>query len=198
MKHSAFGLIELLVTLCIVSILISLTLPTFGSALSRSRSSKCQSNLRQIGIAMSNYLADNDQVYPLAYGVGTPPQSTTWMQKLAPYVGIGDNVLGSAPLLRSTGILNCPAYRPTGRLVSYAMNVNITDSRWNFRALRTPDASTFLIVEINANAEFFLPGGTSDVSRRHPFSSANFLFVDGHVENINTTVPASDNRWYPQ
>jgi prepilin-type N-terminal cleavage/methylation domain-containing protein len=60
----AFTLIELLVVIAIIAILASFATPTIGSAIERGRSAKCVSNLRQIGVAVQQYIADNDYRFP--------------------------------------------------------------------------------------------------------------------------------------
>ena len=60
----AFTLIELLVVIAIIAILASFATPSIGSAIERGRSAKCVNNLRQIGVAVQQYIADNDNTFP--------------------------------------------------------------------------------------------------------------------------------------
>ncbi len=59
-----FTLIELLIVIAIIAVLISLLLPALGSARETGRLVICQSNLRQMGLAMTMYANDNgDQIW---------------------------------------------------------------------------------------------------------------------------------------
>jgi prepilin-type N-terminal cleavage/methylation domain-containing protein/prepilin-type processing-associated H-X9-DG protein len=58
-KQRAFTLIELLVVIAIMSILSALLFPAVSGAVEKSRRSNCRNNIRQIGIAMSQYADSN-------------------------------------------------------------------------------------------------------------------------------------------
>jgi len=60
----AFTLIELLVVISIISLLIALLLPALQSAQEAGRMAACLSNQRQVALAFTSYLSDNNGWYP--------------------------------------------------------------------------------------------------------------------------------------
>jgi len=93
-----FTLIELLVVIAIISILAAFLFPAFATARERARQSACLSNLKQIAMADTMYLQDNDEAfwsnpepgYPVCGG------SVYWTDLLMPYV-------------KNTGVFRCPS-----------------------------------------------------------------------------------------
>ena len=62
----AFTLVELLVVIAIVGGLAALVIPTIKSATASARSTEALSNLKQTGVLVANYAAENDNRLPLS------------------------------------------------------------------------------------------------------------------------------------
>lgn len=97
LHRRAFTLIELLVVISIIAMLDSLALPAIRTGLEKAKSAKCMGNLRGIGSAVTQYIADpvNGHQFPPIYSVnggsadvsaGTaPPQSLAPLACLEAY-----------------------------------------------------------------------------------------------------------------
>lgn len=63
----AFTLVEVLVVICIVSLLAGVLLPALARTRQQSKSLICMNNLRQMYLAAEAYTINNDGYYPMAY-----------------------------------------------------------------------------------------------------------------------------------
>ena len=110
MRRTGFTLIELLIVIAVVSIIAAILFPVFTRVRERGRSTVCVANLRQIGIATTQYCEDWDGRFP--YG-GDPCDLNTTEWIGTPYV---DQVIDMEPIQDVLGsythnhlIWHCPS-----------------------------------------------------------------------------------------
>jgi prepilin-type N-terminal cleavage/methylation domain-containing protein/prepilin-type processing-associated H-X9-DG protein len=86
--RAGFTLIELLTVIAILGILASILFPVFSRARENARRASCQSNLKQIGLGVMQYVQDHDGNYPFAsnYGVASEDPQRLWTALVHPYI----------------------------------------------------------------------------------------------------------------
>jgi prepilin-type N-terminal cleavage/methylation domain-containing protein len=93
-RSEGFTLVELLVVIAIIGILIALLLPAVQSAREAARRAQCLNNLKQLGLALHNYLAANSVFPPtfcIARGTTLSGNNGSWSihGRLLPYLEQG-------------------------------------------------------------------------------------------------------------
>jgi prepilin-type processing-associated H-X9-DG protein/prepilin-type N-terminal cleavage/methylation domain-containing protein len=137
MRRHAFTLIELLVVVAILVVLIGMLMPAIGFVKAQARSVQCLANLRQIGMAMQGYAADNHgAVAPSkVYTSSTPlspaayPNGVHWHDLIQPYAD-RENANGAAENFRKGVLWGCPLWE--GRSDGFAINTGWTGYGKNY------------------------------------------------------------------
>ncbi len=207
-KSTAFTLIELLVVIAIISILAAMLFPVFAQARAKARQTVCQSNLKQIGLAIFQYKQDYDETYvpyQLPYAknaVSTPGYTNTgiaeWLKSsVAPE---GEYYL-LEPYVKNDAVRLCP-----NRTERYLNGGQWHEGRYTINGHFTPEfrspegqpdamvgnpATTMIVWEHYWNSTYcgFAPpsGGPPTPDEEKHWESAhhgglNILWCDGHVK----------------
>src|SRR5512137_213608 len=82
----AFTLVEMLVVILLIAVLVAILLPALARAREAARQVTCASNLRQFGIAFTNYCTQNSGLMPPG-GYPYSPWTTSGSRPAGPWTG---------------------------------------------------------------------------------------------------------------
>ena len=157
-RRRAFTLIELLVVIAIIAVLIALLLPAVQSAREAARRIQCVNNLKQIGLAIHNYVSANNSlpsgvvfntsVAPCSgSGFGKSCQNTTWFVLTLPFLEGGNlfNTFNFA--IGSEGPMAL-----TGYPYAYAVNSTVLTTHIGFFQCPSDTEKTFDVASSTVGA----------------------------------------------
>ncbi len=113
MNRKGFTLIELLVVIAIIAIIAAILFPVFQKVRENAHRASCASNLKQIGMAITQYTQDSDETLPTRrLGITDPTEYESWRAMIYPFV-------------KSAGVFQCPS-NPKNGVTDF--NVNLPNS----------------------------------------------------------------------
>ncbi len=192
----------------IITILTAISLPVVGQVQALSKSATCQSNLRQIGVALALYRSENDGVMPKIYDATT---TYYWFHQL---LGPSSGAKG-AGYLTSPKVLSCPAQKngpiTFGTIPPTSVNYGMLDAMiWFPTAHRSQDDTRLysriqnlsnwpVVMDADKGALYSLDNPTATAAGDSRFTArhrnlANVLMADGHIE----MAAYGDMRWKQQ
>jgi competence protein ComGC len=121
-RARGFSLVDVLVTLAVISVLIGLLLPTLSGVRETTRQVVCRSNVRQIGFGIILFADDRQQnLPPSEYVRNHQPHRTTQVRRentQLPWDGLG--YLFSEDYLPAAGVFYCPSHTGSNPLSAYS------------------------------------------------------------------------------
>lgn len=202
-KTKGFTLIELLIVVAIVAVIAAVLFPVFAGVRERGRRTVCQSNLKQLALAIQQYVQDNDGLYPGIHNWAYADNSYVKNAEVfrcpdAPsdepiYASIVDFACDSAP---------CPVNAPydTSHPVNYTYNLPrlvtfsalpTARSRGNHEAVLANPSTVWLNVDESwSDSEgdhYFRTAAKTSCGREFSGSilhsgAGNYSYLDGHVK----------------
>jgi len=160
MKIRAFTLIELLVVIAIIAILAAILFPVFAQAKSAAKKTTSISNLKQIGLAATLYVTDNE-AYPMMSSPSTQVPRTRWPDYIYPYVKNED--LFNAPNANREMYAQAWAHNPNKRFGGYGYNYQYLGNSRFFAGAALP--FTAVDTAIGYPAETIFAGDTNGVRK---------------------------------
>jgi prepilin-type N-terminal cleavage/methylation domain-containing protein/prepilin-type processing-associated H-X9-DG protein len=109
-----FTLIELLVVIAIIAILAAILFPVFARAREKARQASCQSNIKQIALAVIMYKNDYDELMPYLIQGSQAGGMDDWING-APTLGPSGGYtwwLVLQPYIKNSQLMVCPSQRP--------------------------------------------------------------------------------------
>lgn len=192
-KRFGFTLIELLVVIAVVAIIAAILFPVFAKAREKARQTSCASNIRQLGLAVQQYVNDNDERMP------HPIWSTVnvnwcagWAGKLYPYV-------------KSTNIYQCPndttQSLPMGPdtlyPMSYDFNTNLLSYQYGidgFTPSLNAPAKTVMMFEIGKRSDGWFDSVANVTNAEETGGSISYYSACGEGLEIITWASGLSGR----
>ena len=216
LKKQGFTIIELIIIVMIIGILAGILVPTLSTTLNKAYQIECTNNMRQVFLAIEQYVNDNNGLLPRPNNSETSKDDTktctgeVWFKAIDRYLSVlippleRDEIsleerlifVKQDPVFKKVPI----SERDTTRTIKMNMNlVQDSECQRTIEAVYNPTRTVLLFDGRinNAGVSNNFEGSYGSVAQRHA-RAANILFMDGHVERIqNGDSDGTTNKGWP-
>lgn len=209
MRRGGFTLVELLVTIAIISLLMAILFPAFLRVKARANQTKCAANLSKIGMGFIMYAGDHNG----RIGNYDTDNLRDWGGQRAMWGGIAANERSLAPYLPDVRVFQCPAdiggacgndlKKPNYKWAGNSYDVSNSTTRGvtylsESNIYRSGNSVPGTLAAIDKPGRVILAYDATFVQTPkkywHPGDRSNVVMLDGHVESM----PKEWGQGYPK
>jgi prepilin-type processing-associated H-X9-DG protein/prepilin-type N-terminal cleavage/methylation domain-containing protein len=193
-SRGGFSLVELLTVMSIITLMAAILFPVFNRVRDTARRASCQSNLRQIGMAVQQYTQDYDERFMCGSRGFGAASGRGWAGQLLPYI-------------KNTQLFTCPSDDTNAgsggkSVVSYVYNYSmtrktLTATEADVQSLPTLSDPTRTVLMTEARDASFVLSSDETVSPTTNLAESydfNFYTVTGPIPGA---VPSDSCAPYP-
>ncbi len=189
-SRRAFTLVELLVVIAIIGILVALLLPAVQSAREAARAASCRNKLKQVGLALHNYLSAHS-TFPAVSVVPRTKTFEPWsgQVRLLPFLEQG-NLADLIDFDTQKEFVNNPQACAT-RVATYLCPSEIKDER-----RVTPKLLHYPLNYVFNEGTWFIYDPVSDTAGDGAFAPNRFFRPANMLDGLSNTLAATESKAY--
>lgn len=194
-RFGAFTLLEVMVTIAVITILAALSLAGLSGSREAALRTQCQNNLRQAGLALSAHLGER-HIYPTTVVDGE--NGERWVDSLV-RAGMSEKLTVCPRGVGSSYAYNGYGSSGFGRWPNWGLGgVSATEPLVESKVM-VPAETIALYDAVRSEQPPRVSPGTIATNLPHA-SALNALFCDGHVESVKRgrlagSDPVARSRW---
>lgn len=208
-RRSAFTLVDVLVTIAVIAVLMSVMLPSLGRIRETTRRTVCASNIRQLGIGIGLYASDHrDLLVPSVFmsdrGVNNPQRTMQIRLGVRTWDWDGLGILAHRDYVSTPEVYYCRSHSGAHPFSVYAPSWNmpraVIFSNYQYRAMGPSPRYARMLAEVPGDAALISDGMRTQADFNHR-TGCNVMHADLSVAWWNDnggrlleTLPPNDSN----